>query len=210
MTQRHDHRQRAPAVSYRQASQNNCSVSVRSPRRPGGIGAISAGRRAVIKGTFAMSAARRAPGQLDMQPPGLHIYAPQSCTKNARSCRSERRSDDRAGVGGTSIPPTRLQSPLRKLGHVRRPGLASRSADHSRPMGDLADPDLHARRVDNAIASELDRSGRPMSYGAPTYPSTGLNAAADPIWAAGRAVEVLIRASVPVRRCVRSIVRWRR
>ena len=28
-------------------------------------------------------------GQLDRQPLGMHIYAPQSCAKNARSCREE-------------------------------------------------------------------------------------------------------------------------
>jgi hypothetical protein len=44
------------------------------------------------KGTFAMSAARRAPDQLDMRPPSLHIYASWSCTENARSCRGQGRA----------------------------------------------------------------------------------------------------------------------
>jgi hypothetical protein len=30
-----------------------------------------------------------APGQLNMRPPGLHIYASRSCTENARTCRRQ-------------------------------------------------------------------------------------------------------------------------
>jgi hypothetical protein len=48
---------------------------------------IPAGQRAVIGGTFAMIAARQTRGQLNMQLPGLNIYAEQSCTENARICR---------------------------------------------------------------------------------------------------------------------------
>jgi hypothetical protein len=35
-----------------------------------------------------MSAARQTRGRLNMQPPGLNIYAEHSCTENARFCRS--------------------------------------------------------------------------------------------------------------------------
>ena len=34
-----------------------------------------------------MSAPPQARGRLSMQPRGLNIYAPQSCTNNARTCR---------------------------------------------------------------------------------------------------------------------------
>ena len=36
-----------------------------------------------------MSAARQSRGRLNIQAPGLHIYTPQSWTKNARSCRRQ-------------------------------------------------------------------------------------------------------------------------
>jgi hypothetical protein len=51
------------------------------------LGAPNGGRRAVITGTFAMSASRQTRGRSACsRPPGLNIYAPQSCTENARSC----------------------------------------------------------------------------------------------------------------------------
>jgi hypothetical protein len=37
-----------------------------------------------------MSAARQTGGQLNMQPPGLNIYAEQPCTENARFCMTGR------------------------------------------------------------------------------------------------------------------------
>ena len=43
--------------------------------------------RAVIRGIFAMSAAQQNRCRLDIQPPGLNIYASQSRTENARTCR---------------------------------------------------------------------------------------------------------------------------
>ena len=51
---------------------------------------ITAGTRAVIRDTFATSAAQQTRGRLNMQPPGLNIYASQSRTENARSCREWR------------------------------------------------------------------------------------------------------------------------
>jgi hypothetical protein len=48
---------------------------------------LTAGRRAVIKGIFAMPAAQRTRGRLNMQPLGLNIYTPYSSTENARICR---------------------------------------------------------------------------------------------------------------------------
>src|SRR5260370_4380335 len=53
--------------------------------------ANKAGRGAVIKGAVASSAAGQPHGQLNMQPPGLNIYASQSRTGNARTCRDEER-----------------------------------------------------------------------------------------------------------------------
>ncbi len=49
----------------------------------------SAARRAVIKGIFAMSATQRTRGRLNMQPPGLNIYTPQSSPENACICRQQ-------------------------------------------------------------------------------------------------------------------------
>ena len=47
----------------------------------------TAGRRAVIRGIFAISAAQQNRCRLDIQPPGLNIYASQSRMENARTCR---------------------------------------------------------------------------------------------------------------------------
>ena len=54
------------------------------PCRSAEPGDRPAGRRAIIKGTFVMSASRQTRGRLNMQPPGLNIYAPLSCAENAR------------------------------------------------------------------------------------------------------------------------------
>ena len=52
------------------------------------------------KGTIAAPAARPPPAKLNMRPPGLHIYASQSCTENARTCRGQSADTDRSGPGG--------------------------------------------------------------------------------------------------------------
>lgn len=48
-----------------------------------------------------------------MQPYGLNIYAPQSCTDNARICRRER-DFARLLVGGISCLPGQLHWPPRR------------------------------------------------------------------------------------------------
>jgi hypothetical protein len=53
---------------------------------------------AVIKRTFAISAARQIRDRLNMRPPSLNIYTSQSNTDNARSCRGQGRAP-RYGVG---------------------------------------------------------------------------------------------------------------
>lgn len=72
--------------------------------------------------------------------------------------------------------------------------MASGPADHSRPIGDLADPDV-TLDVPDAITSKPDRNGRPYEQGYASL-STWLNVGADPTLAAGwesKAVEVLMR-----------------
>jgi hypothetical protein len=50
---------------------------------------VLSGGPAVIKGTFAISAARQIRDRLNMRPPDLNIYTSQSNTDNARFCRDE-------------------------------------------------------------------------------------------------------------------------
>jgi len=49
----------------------------------------TAGSARLSKEAFAMSAAQQSPCRLNMQPPGLNIYAAQSCMENARTCRGQ-------------------------------------------------------------------------------------------------------------------------
>lgn len=54
--------------------------------------------------------------RLDMQPPGLNIYASQSRTKNARTCRDEESRDHRAYGRAGSATRTQTEPSGREAG----------------------------------------------------------------------------------------------
>jgi hypothetical protein len=78
---------------------------------------LTGGQRAVIKGTLAVSAARQTRVRLNMPPPGLNIYAAQSCTENTRFCvqGADHEHDDQGQLPfcGYSPVPRRRRAQLR-------------------------------------------------------------------------------------------------
>jgi hypothetical protein len=70
-------------------------------------------------------------------------------------------------------------------------GLANGPTDHSRPIGDLGDPDLVLDVLD-AIASKLDRSGPPYEL-RQAYLSTWLNTEVNPTGVGGQGCGVLMQ-----------------
>jgi hypothetical protein len=141
---------------------------------------ISAGTRAVIKGTSAMSASRQTRGRLNMQPSGLNIYTARSCTENARFCRWSRSMACRFSWIRAERRRSGAQSERESGGGYpqqgRLPGSSMHVTTDIRPDGPGARPVLHRssgyaaavlrRRAGQGWHEQIISESRPVAHGA--------------------------------------------